>query len=348
MIKREVNHFIALAARPTGAPTLENFSHQRSAATNLQAGEVRLKTHYLSLDPYMRGRMDDRLSYAPPVQLGAPMAGEAVSTVIESRSDKFPVGSLVLGATGWQSLPVCDGAVLQLLPRGVAKPSYGLSVLGMPGFTAWYGLRQIGKPKRGETVVVSAATGAVGSIAGQLAKLLDCRVVGVASGANKTRYAVETLGFDACIDRAKGSLEEQLANACPSGIDVYFENVGGAVLEAVWPLLNVGARIPVCGLIAQYNGLPEATEADRFSSALRDILFRRYTLRGFIILDHYATHFDQFFAEMEEHIVCGRVVFKEDVRDGLENAPAAFLDLLAGRNFGKMIVRIAEPEEPLG
>jgi NADPH-dependent curcumin reductase len=336
------NRIIALASRPAGAPTSSNFRTEEADLRELREGEVQLQTLFLSLDPYMRGRMDEAPSYAPPVALGAAMAGEAVSIVVASRNERFPVGTMAFGHTGWQSHPISDCTHLKRLPEGLARPSHALSILGMPGFTAWYGLFEIGRPAAGETVVVSAATGAVGSVVGQLARLHGCNVVGIASGDQKCRFAVEELGLHACLDRNKESFAEDLAAACPDGVDVYFENVGGTILKTVWPLLNVGARIPVCGLVSQYSGFPEGQGADTLALAMKDILLRRYTLQGFIILDHYATHFQQFFKTMSKLLEDGKVVFREDVRDGLENAPEAFLDMLAGRNFGKVVIRVSE------
>lgn len=337
-----INRSITLASRPTDAPVPGNFRLEETPVRQLLDGEVLLTTLFLSLDPYMRGRMDDSPSYAPPVELGAAMVGEAVSMVLESRDANIPVGVVVLGHTGWQSHPIARGEELQRLPKHLSHPSYALGVLGMPGFTAWYGLLKIGKPSAGETVVVSAATGAVGSVVGQLARLAGCRVVGVASGAAKCRYAVEELAFDACLDRNEGYFEESLVAACPHGVDVYFENVGGAVLAAIWPLLNVGARIPVCGLISQYNGIPESNGQDRLAAALKDVLFRRYLLQGFIILDQYPAFYEEFCRAMSELVESGMILYREDIRQDLENAPAAFIDLLRGKTFGKVVVRVAD------
>ena len=248
-----INHRIVLNSRPVGAPTLDNFRLEEAPIAAPATGEVLLRTLFLSLDPYMRGRMSDGPSYAAPVALGEVMVGSTISRVEASQHPDFKAGDLVLGQSGWQSLALSNGKALSKLDTAMTQPSLALGVLGMPGFTAYMGLLDIGQPQAGETVVVAAASGAVGSVVGQIAKLKGCRVVGIAGGAEKCRYVVSELGFDACIDHRSPDLKQQLAAACPKGIDVYFENVGGAVFDAVLPLLNTRARIPVCGLIANYN-----------------------------------------------------------------------------------------------
>lgn len=263
------------------------------------------------------------------------------SRVVASRNAQYRAGDLVLGGADWQDYAVSDGQ--KLTPLGdLARPSLALSGLGMPAFTAYVGLLDIGQPQPGETVVVAAATGAVGSVVGQLAKLQGARVVGIAGGPEKCRHAVQELGFDACIDRRDPHWAEQLAAACPGGIDVYFENVGGKVFEAVLPLLNLGARVPVCGFIAHYNDESLPVGPNRLPTLLAAVLQKRIRMQGFIILDHYATRFDAFRRDMGEWIAAGRIKVREDVVDGLENAPAAFIGLLQGRNFGKLIVRVAD------
>ena len=301
-----------------------------------------LRTLYLSLDPYMRNLMDEiGPGYAPPVRLGEPMAGGTVNRVVASRHPQFRAGDLVLGNAGWQDYALSDGS--DLLPLGdMAQPSLALGGLGMPGFTAYVGLLDIGQPRPGETVVVAAATGAVGAVVGQIAKLKGARVVGIAGGADKCRHAVEELGFDACLDRRDPQLAERLAAACPDGIDVYFENVGGAVFDAVLPLLNVGARVPVCGFIAHYNDETLPPGPNRLPLLMATLLQKRIRMQGFIILDHYADRFDAFRRDMGEWVEAGRVKLREDLVDGLENAPAAFIGLLEGRNFGKLVVRVAD------
>src|SRR5471030_664893 len=257
-----LNQRIVLVSRPQGAPTPENFRLERVNLPELADGQVLLKTLYLSLDPYMRGRMSDAPSYAAPVEIDEVMTGGAVSRVEHSLNPKFQEGDLVVGLTGWQSHSISDGRNIIPVPSGLPSPSMALGVLGMPGMTAYMGLMDIGQPKAGETLVVAAASGAVGSVVGQVAKLKGCRVVGVAGGKEKCRYVTEILGFDACIDHRDANFAQLLADACPQGIDIYFENVGGAVFDAVLPLLNTSARIPLCGMIAHYNsqGLDEGKD----------------------------------------------------------------------------------------
>jgi NADPH-dependent curcumin reductase len=335
------NRRIVLNSRPVGAPTIDNFRLEETPLPVASAREVLLRTLYLSLDPYMRGRMSDAPSYAPPVAVGDVMVGGTVSRVEVSHRAEYTAGDLVLGSCGWQDYALSDGSGLTRLAADFPHPSHALGVLGMPGFTAYIGLLDIGRPEMGETVAVAAATGAVGSVVGQIAKLRGCRVVGIAGGADKCRNAVEDLGFDACVDRRSADLPQQLAAACPKGIDVYFESVGGAVFDAVLPLLNVGARVPVCGLIAHYNdaGLPEGP--DRLPSLMRTVLTRRIKMQGYIIFQYYGTRFGEFFQNMSAWLKDGKIKFREDIVDGLENAPQAFIGLLEGKNFGKLVVRVA-------
>jgi NADPH-dependent curcumin reductase CurA len=335
-----VNRRILLAARPRGLPTPQDFRLVESAVPTPNDGEVLLRTLYLSLDPYMRNLMDEvGPVYASSVRLGEPMVGGTVNRVVASQNPKFRVGDLVLGNAGWQDYSLSNGH--DLVPLGeMSQPSLALGALGMPAFTAHYGLLDIGRPKPGETVVVAAATGAVGAMVGQIAKLEGARVVGIAGDADKCRYAVEELGFDVCLNRREPRLAERLAAACPRGIDVYFENVGGEVFEAVLPLLNIGARVPVCGVIAHYNDDSLPSGPDRVPQLLSTVLQKRIHLQGFIILDHYGERFDAFRREMTEWLATGRVKAREDVVDGLENAPSALIGLLQGRNFGKLVVRV--------
>ena len=336
-----INHRIVLNSRPVGAPTPENFRIKEVPIAAPATGEVLLRTLYLSLDPYMRGRMSDGPSYAAPVALGEVMVGGTVSRVESSNHPDFKPGDLVLGQSGWQSLALSDGNGLNKLDAAMTHPSLALGVLGMPGFTAYMGLLDIGQPKAGETVVVAAASGAVGSVVGQIAKLKGCHVVGIAGGADKCRYVVDELGFDACIDHRSPDLKQQLASACPKGIDVYFENVGGTVFDAVLPLLNTKARVPVCGLIAHYNDTALPLGPDRLGLLTRTLLVKRIKMQGFIIFDDYAHRYGEFFAEMSQWLKDGKIKFREDVIDGLENAPQAFIGLLEGKNFGKLVVRVA-------
>ena len=337
-----VNRRLVLASRPQGTPTAQNFRLEGGEIPTPGEGQVLLRTLYLSLDPYMRNLMDEvGPGYAPPVPVGELMVGGTVNRVVTSRHPKFHAGDLVLGNAGWQDYALSDGQ--DLLPLGEqAQPSLALGGLGMPGFTAYVGLLDIGQPTPGETVVVAAATGAVGSVVGQIAKRKGARVIGIAGGADKCSYAVDELGFDACLDRRDPRLAEHLAQACPQGIDVYFENVGGAVFDAVLPLLNIGARVPVCGFIAHYNSeeaLPPGP--DRLPLLMATVLQKRIRMQGFIILDHYGERFDHFRREMGEWVASGQMKLREDQVDGLENAPAAFIGLLEGRNFGKLVVRVA-------
>jgi NADPH-dependent curcumin reductase CurA len=335
-----VNRRIVLAARPSGAVMPEHFRLEEVAVPVPATGQVLLRTVFLSLDPYMRGRMNDAPSYAPCVQLGAVMTGGAVSQVVASQHPDFQPGDQVMGYTGWQDYALSDGSGLTKLPADMAHPSLALGVLGMPGFTAYMGLMDIGQPKPGETVVVAAASGAVGAVVGQIAKIQGCRVVGIAGGADKCRFVVDELGFDAGLDRRAPDFPAQLAAACPKGIDVYFENVGGAVFDAVLPLLNTHARVPVCGLISLYSGGVSPATADRLPALTRALLVKRIRMQGFIIFD-YEGRQPEFLGPMRQWLAEGRVKFREDVVEGLENAPQAFIGLLQGENFGKLVVRVA-------
>jgi len=328
-----MNRQIRLKSRPEGAPSLANFETVDAAMPSVLDGGVLRRTLYLSLDPYMRGRMSDAPSYAAPVEVGAPMCGGTVSEVIESKNPAFRKGDVVLGYDGWQQYGVSEGKELRPLDTSV-PPSTALGVLGMPGMTAFVGLIDIGQPKPGETVVVSAASGAVGAVVGQLAKIRGCRAVGIAGSADKCRYVVDELGFDACINYKTDDLKSALKAACPDRIDIYFENVGGAVQAAVLKHLNRGARIPLCGLIAEYN----ATEIPAGPN-WRPLLVNRATVRGFIVSDH-QDRGPAFLKEVTPLVKSGRIKYREDVVDGLDNAPSAFLGLLAGKNFGKLIVRL--------
>ncbi len=335
-----MNRRIVLASRPSGAPVAADFRLETGPVPTAGAGQMLLRTVYLSLDPYMRGRMSDAPSYAPPVAIGGLMVGATVSQVESSDAAGFSAGDWVLSFNGWQDSAVSDGRGAVNLGANPANPSHALGVTGMPGFTAYMGLLDIGQPKPGETVVVGAATGAVGSIVGQIARLKECRVIGVAGGAEKCRYAVEELGFDACIDHRSPTLNQELAAACPAGIDVYFENVGGATFDAVFPLLNTKARIPLCGLIAGYNGDPAGESQYRTSQVMGTLLKKRIRMQGFIIFDDYGPHFAEFRNQMAEWFEAGKIKYREDIVDGLENAPEAFIGLLQGRNFGKLAVRV--------
>jgi NADPH-dependent curcumin reductase CurA len=337
-----VNRRFVLAAHPRGLPTPADFRLEHAAVPEPGAGQVLLRTLFLSLDPYMRNLMDEvGPVYAAPVPLGGTMVGATVSRVVASNHPRYREGDMVLGNAGWQDYALSDGADLMPID-GIEPPSLALGGLGMPGFTAHVGLLDIGQPKPGETVVVAAASGAVGAVVGQIAKLKGARVVGIAGGADKCRYVVEALGFDACLDRREADLAGHLAAACPDGIDVYFENVGGEVFDAVLPLLNVGARVPVCGIIAHYNQSEPPPGPDRLPQLQAAVLQKRIRMQGFIILDHYGERFEVFRREMGQWLQAGEVNLREDRVDGLENAPAAFIGMLEGRNFGKLVVQVAD------
>lgn len=335
-----MNRRIVLASRPKGTPTTANFRLEQQPLPTPKDGEILLRTVYLSLDPYMRGRMNDGPSYAAPVEVGGVMVGHTVNRVEESKHASFQRGDLVQAYSGWQDYSLSNGTGIRKLAPGMARPSYAVGVLGMPGFTAYVGLLDIGAPKAGETVVVAAATGAVGSAVGQIAKLKGCRTVGIAGGPEKCDYALREFGFDACLDHKDPNLPKLLAAACPKGIDVYFENVGGAVFDAVLPLLNTFARVPLCGLIARYNATGLPSGPDRTSQLLMTLLAKRIKMQGFIILDHDARLGD-FHRDMTQWVDQGLVKSREDIVTGLENAPAAFLGMLEGRNFGKLVVKVS-------
>jgi NADPH-dependent curcumin reductase len=336
-----VNRRIVLNARPRGAPTAADFRLEGEPVPKPEAGQVLLRTLYLSLDPYMRGRMSDGPSYAAPVALGDVMVGGTVSRVEVSRHDTFKVGDLVLGFAGWQDYALSDGKGLTALYPEDPHPSRALGVLGMPGFTAYMGLLDIGRPVTGETLVVAAASGAVGSVVGQIAKLKGCYVVGIAGGADKCRYVVDELGFDFCVDHHADDLPGHLAAACPKGIDVYFENVGGAVFDAVLPLLNAKARVPVCGLIAGYNATDLPPGPDRLGLLVGTLLRKRIKMQGFIVFDDYGPRWSEFAGAMREWVLENKVTVREDMVFGLENAPEAFIGLLQGKNFGKLVIQLA-------
>ncbi len=334
------NQQILLDNRPTGEASASNFKLVSGETAALQEGQVLVQHHYLSLDPYMRGRMNDAKSYAQPQALGAVMQGGTVGVVLESKNPKFAVGTPVVGMGGWQQYSVVDasqaGALRKVDTTHIPLSAY-LGVVGMPGVTAWYGLMKICEPKPGETVVVSAASGAVGSVVGQLAKARGCRAVGLAGGPDKCRHVVEELGFDACIDYkahpdAK-SLYKALKDATPQGVDCYFENVGGMILDTVLSRMNAFGRIAVCGMIAGYNGAPMPLT----NPAL--ILVNRLKVQGFIVSEH-MEFWPQALTELGTLVASGKLKYRESVAQGIESAPEAFLGLLKGRNFGKQVVQL--------
>ena len=332
------NRQVRLKSRPIGEPKPDNFQLAEAPMPSPGDGQVLSRTIYLSLDPYMRGRMNEARSYAPSVDLGQVMVGATVSEVVESRYAGLAKGDLVLGYAGWQEYAVSPGASLRKLDPHAAPISTALGVLGMPGMTAYVGLLDIGRPKPGETVVVSAAAGAVGSAVGQIARIKGCRAVGIAGGPAKCDYVVNELGFDGAVDYRTGDLSTALKQACPNGIDVYFDNVGGDILKAVLPQINRGARIPLCGIISQYN----ATELPPGPN-LAPILVNRALVQGFIISDH-VDRTPEFLRDCGEWVRTGRLKYREDIVDGLERAPEAFIGLLRGKNLGKLIVRV--PPDP--
>jgi NADPH-dependent curcumin reductase CurA len=336
-----LNRRVVLNARPRGAPTAEDFRIEGVPVPKPEAGQVLLRTLYLSLDPYMRGRMSAGPSYAAPVAIGDVMVRGTVSRVEASLRGDFKVGTLVLGYTGWQEYALSDGKGLTSLYPEERHPSRALGVLGMPGFTAYMGLLDIGRPVAGETVVVAAASGAVGSVVGQIAKIKGCTVVGVAGGEDKCRYVIDELGFDFCVDHRAEDLPGRLATACQRGIDVYFENVGGAVFDAVLPLLNAKARIPVCGLISAYNATDLPPGPDRLGLLVGALLRKRIRMQGFIIFDDYGPRWSEFAGAMGEWVQEGKVKVREDIVFGLENAPEAFIGLLEGKNFGKLVIQVS-------
>ena len=335
------NRQIVLAERPKGTPDENTLRLETTDIPDPGPGEMLVRTVFLSLDPYMRGRMNDAKSYAEPVAIGGVMTAQVVGQVIRSNLDGYEEGDYVLNGSGWQDYAVSDGTQVMNLGKDPENPSWALGILGMPGYTAYAGLLKIGEPKAGETVVVAAAAGPVGATVGQIAKIKGCRVVGIAGGADKCTHVVENLGFDACVDHYADDMAAQLKTACPDGIDVYFENVGGKVLYAVLPLLNPFARIPVCGIVAWYNlpGLPEGP--DMSPAIMGAILRMKVKMQGFIIFDNFGPEvYKEFARDMTGWLKDGSVKYTEHVVEGLENAPEAFNQLLTGGNFGKMVVKV--------
>ncbi|OAN11707.1 NADP-dependent oxidoreductase [Photobacterium jeanii] len=337
------NRRIVLAARPHGAPKTSDFRMETVAKPTPQAGEMLLRSVYLSLDPYMRGRMNDAKSYAEPVALDDVMVGATVCQVEVSNNPDFPVGEWVLAYTGWQDYGISNGEGLIKLGQDPQAPSFALGIMGMPGFTAYMGLLDIGQPKEGDTLVVAAATGPVGATVGQIGKLKGCRVIGIAGGEEKCRHAVEVLGFDVCIDHKADDFAAQLAAACGNGIDVYFENVGGKVFDAVLPLLNTGARIPLCGLISQYNATSLPEGPDRMSMLMATLLIKRIKMQGFIIFDDYAHRYGEFAQAMSAWLAEGKIQYREHLVEGFDNTVESFIGLLEGKNFGKMVIKVNDP-----
>ncbi len=329
----EMNKQMLLASRPTGWVEEANFKLVETPVPEIRDGQVLVRNHWLSLDPYMRGRMNDTKSYAAPVNLGDVMIGGTAGEVVQSKHPKFKVGDKVVGMLGWQQFGVSDGTMLmQVDDRHIPLSAY-LGTVGMPGVTAWYGLMEICQPKAGETVVVTAASGAVGSVVGQLAKMQGCRAVGIAGGAEKCRYVVEELGFDACVDYKAGNLWKDIKEATPQGIDCLFENVGGEIFDTLLARMNAFSRIALCGLIAQYNSEPYPMKN------IGSVLVNRIRMQGFIVSEH-MERWPQALKELGQGVATGKIKYRETVAEGLENAPKAFIGLLKGANLGKQLVKL--------
>jgi len=329
------NRQVLLASRPRGPVTEDNFRLIEQPIPEPADGEVVIRNEWLSLDPYMRGRMSDAKSYVPPAELGAVMVGQTVGEVVQSRDPQFRPGNKVLTSLGWQLYGAAKASELTPIDTTNVPASYYLGVVGMPGMTAWFGLNEIGKPKSGETLVVSAASGAVGSVVGQLAKIAGCRVVGIAGGAAKCDYVIRELGFDACVDYRLGHLFDDLRTACPAGVDVCFENVGGEILDTTLRLMNRFSRVVVCGLIAEYN----AAQPYGYTR-LRSVLVNRVKMQGMIVFD-WKDRYAEAREALARLVLDGNLKYRESVIDGLENAPRGLIGLLRGENFGKQLVRLA-------
>jgi len=336
------NRKFVLAARPKGEPDDNTLSLETEDLPTPGEGQMLLRNEYLSLDPYMRGRMSDSPSYAAPVKIGAVMVGGTVAQVVNSNVGGFEKNDWVVAFGGWQDYALSDGKGVINMGKDPKNPSWALGVLGMPGLTAWSGLTQIGQPKAGETLVVAGASGPVGATVGQIGKILGCRVVGIAGGAEKCAHVVDALGFDACIDYKTDDFPDALKTAVQGGIDIYFENVGGAVFDAVMPLLNTSARIPVCGLISQYNATSLPEGPDRMNYLMGQILRKRMTMRGFIVFDDFGHLYPDFAKQMSDRVTQGKIKYREEVIFGLEQAPAAFIGLLRGEAFGKRAVKLSD------
>ena len=339
MSDQATNRKVVLASRPEGLPLPENFRLEECPISRPAEDQILCRTIYLSLDPYMRGMMKAGKSYVEPLNPGDTLCGGTVSEVIESRFSGLSPGDIVLTYDGWQEYGVSKGKSARKLDPGLAPVSTALGVLGMPGMTAYSGLLQIGKPEAGETLVVSAASGAVGSLVGQIGKLKGCRVVGIAGAEKKCEYVINDLGFDQCVSYKTDRFPEQLAAACPQGVDIYFENVGGRVTEAIIPLLNFKSRIPVCGLIANYNDTALPQGPDHLPMLLRAVLTQRVSITGFIVTDFNHLLAD-FLRDVGSWLAEGQIHYREDIVTGLENAPTAFIGLFSGNNFGKLLVQL--------
>src|ERR1700681_3435821 len=330
-----LNKQVLLASRPQGAVTEDNFRIVEVPVGKPGPGEVLVKNEWLSLDPYMRGRMSDAKSYAKATEIGEVMVGQTVGEVVESRDPNFKSGDKVLTPLGWQLYGIASAKELTRIDVRRAPVSYYLGILGMPGITAWFGLFEIGQPKPGNTVVVSAASGAVGSIVGQLAKIKGCRVVGIAGGKTKCDYVVKDLGFDACVDYKAGNLLADLREHCPKGVDVNFENVGGVILDTALRVMNLFSRVVVCGLIAEYS----ATEPYGYKN-LRSVLVNRIRMQGMIFLD-WKDRYSEALDGLSGYLTEGKLKYRESIVDGIDKAPKGLIALLKGDNFGKQLVKLA-------
>jgi len=331
---------IVLAARPDGAVRSSDFQLKEFPIPKISAGELLLEVNFLSLDPYMRGRMNDRKSYAEPVKIGDVMPGETISTVIASRHPDFAMGDRVLAHTGWCTHAAVQAEKVRRTAQTALPITTQLGVLGMPGFTAYAGLKEIGRPMKGETVAVAAASGPVGSLVGQLAKLDGARAVGIAGGPEKCSYVKNELQFDAVVNHRSPHFRQALQAACPDGIDVYYENVGGAVWQAVLPLLNRFARVPVSGIISYYDSSSPAPGPDLLPETMRLVLSQRLRIQGFLNFDFKDKLYGEFQREVSQGIMDGLIKYREDIVDGLENAPMALMGMLEGKNFGKLLIRV--------
>lgn len=333
----EKNREIYLASRPEGMPEKSNFKLEIKSLPKLKEGEVLIKTLYLSVDPYMRGRMNDRPSYIAPFEINKPLTGSIVGKVVESKSSSFKPNDFVAGFLNWSDYSIAPANLLQKLDPTIKPISYALGVLGMPGMTAYFGLLEIGKPKKGETVVVSGAAGAVGTVVGQIAKIMGCRVIGIAGSDEKVEYLIKELGFDAAVNYKHKNYAQELKKACPKGVDVYFDNVGGDITDQVLQLINQHARVVICGQISMYN----AEKTDVGPRNWWILLTKSASAKGFIVSE-YTHQFPKALKEVAEWIKQGRIYFHETVVDGLENAPEAFLGLFHGENIGKQIVKVSD------
>lgn len=334
-MQTNTNKQVVLVSRPSGWVTADNFKLVDAPMPVLKDGQVLIRNQWLSLDPYMRGRISDAKSYAQSVNVGELMVGGTVGKVIESTSPQFKVGDSVLAATGWQLYAAMNAEQVLKIDTTQVRASAYLGILGMPGITAWRGLMEICEPKAGETVVVDAASGAVGSVVGQLAKNLGCRVVGIAGGADKCRYVVEELGFDACIDHRSENFENELKAQLPKGIDCLFENVGGPIFELLLSLMNPFSRIALCGMVSEFNQPAHAYKT------IRSILINRIKIQGFIVSDKLES-WPAIRSNLHDLVVSGKLKFRESVAEGLESAPEAFVGMLKGKNFGKQLVKLSD------